>query len=87
MGEQGHHEDRGLCRDVQPIENCPFAGAEGFVTLMADKALLLTRLDTDSAYARVSSGMAAPIRAEYRHGIHDRLLLTMCGSMPRGVSV
>ena len=50
MGEQGHHDDHGLCRGAQPIEGrTPFAGAEGLLTLVADEALLLARMDTDIA--------------------------------------
>ena len=37
MGEQGHHDDHGLCRGAQPIEDRTFAGAEGLLTLVADK--------------------------------------------------
>ena len=41
MGEQRHDEDYGLGRGAQPIEDGPCAGAEGFVTLVTDEALLL----------------------------------------------
>jgi hypothetical protein len=50
---------------------------------MANKALLLARMDTDSAYARLAFGMAVSIGEEYRHMIHDRLLLAVRGSVPR----
>jgi hypothetical protein len=54
---------------------------------MADETLLLARMHTDSAYTRLASDMAMPIEVEYRHEIYDRLLLTVRGSVPRGVSV
>jgi hypothetical protein len=54
---------------------------------MVDETLLLARMDTDSAYTRLAPGMAVPIGAEYHHGIRDRLLLAVRGSVPRGVSV
>src|SRR5262249_38307031 len=72
-------------RGAQPIEDRAFAGAEGFMTLVADEALLLTRMDTDIAHACLASGVAVPIGAEYRCGIHDMLLLAVRGSVPRGV--
>src|SRR5215510_822577 len=71
MSEQGHHEHHGLCRGTQPIEDSPFAGAEGFVTLVADEALLLLRMDTDIAHTSLASGMAMLIGAEYGRGVHD----------------
>src|SRR5207244_2556220 len=51
MGEQGHHEHYGLCRGTQPIEDGPCAAAEGFVTLVADEALLLVRMAPNIALA------------------------------------
>src|SRR5262249_8145761 len=42
-------------------------------------------MDPDSAQTRLASGMAVPIGAEYRRGIHDMLLLAVRGSVPRGV--
>ena len=85
MGEQGHHDDHGLCRGAQPIEDRTFAGAEGLLTLVTDEALLLARMDTDIAHTCLASGMAVSIGAEYRRGIHDMLLLAVRGSVPRGV--
>src|SRR5438093_12919956 len=41
MGEQGHHDDHSLTRGAQPIENRARGGTDGFVTLVADAALLL----------------------------------------------
>src|SRR5438132_1966057 len=72
-------------RGAQPIEDGPCAGAEGFVTRVADEALLLLRMDTDIAHARLASGRAVPIGAKYRRGIHAMLLLAVRGSVPRGV--
>src|SRR5437764_11888622 len=71
MGEQRHDDDHGLCRGAEPIEDGPFAGAEGFVTLMADEALLLLRMDTDIAHTCLASGMAMLIGAKCRRGVHD----------------
>jgi len=71
MGEQGHDDDHGLGRGAQPIEDSPFAGAERFVTLMADEPLFLPRMDTDIAPADLASGMAVPVGAECRRGVHD----------------
>src|SRR5262245_10444689 len=71
MSEQGHHEHHGFCRGAQPIEDGTFAGAEGFVTLVADEALLLLRMDTDIAHTSLASGMAMLIGAEYGRGVHD----------------
>src|SRR2546421_2970847 len=85
MGQQGHNEDHGLCRGAQPIEDGACGSTEGFVTLVADEPLLLPRMDTDIAHARLASGMAVLIGAKYRRGIHARLLLAMRGSVPRGV--
>src|SRR6266545_3922013 len=42
-------------------------------------------MDTDIAHARLASGMAVPLGAEYRRGIHDMLLMAVRGSVPRGV--
>jgi hypothetical protein len=41
MGQQGHDEDDGFCRGAQPIEDRACGGAEGFVALVTDEALLL----------------------------------------------
>ena len=71
MGEQSYNEHHGLCRGAQPIENWPFAGAEGFVTLMADEALLLLQMATNMALTSLASGMAVPIGAKYGRGVHD----------------
>src|SRR4030095_10758234 len=71
MGEQGHHEHHGLCRGTQPIEGRPFTGAEGFVTRVADEALLLLRMDTDIALTRLASSRTVLIGAEYGRGVHD----------------
>ena len=64
MSKQGHHEPHGLCRGAQPIEDGACAGAEGFVTRVADEALLLLRMDADIALARLASGRAVLIGAE-----------------------
>jgi hypothetical protein len=85
MGEQRHDEAHRLGRGAQPIEDATFAGAEGFVTCVAEEALLLLRMDTDIALAGLASGMAVLIGAEYRCGIHAMLLLAMRGSVPKGV--
>src|SRR5262245_31225596 len=71
MGEQGHHEYHGPCRRTQSREDGPFAGAEGFVTLMADEALLLMRMDTNIALAGLASGMTVLMGTEYGRGVHD----------------
>jgi len=71
MSEQGHDEDRGLCRGAQPIEDRACGGAEGFVALVADEPLLLPCMDADIAHASLASGMAVPIGADYSRGIHD----------------
>src|SRR5215216_5936207 len=71
VGEQGHDEHHRFCRGAQPIEDGPLAGAEGFVTRLADEALLLPRVDTNITLAGLASRMAARIGAEYRCGVHD----------------
>src|SRR5919198_990501 len=71
MGQQGHHEHHRLCRGAQPIEDGPCAGAEGFMTRVADEALLLPRVDTNITLAGLASRMAARIGAEYHGGVHD----------------
>ena len=71
MGEQGHDDHHGLRRGAQPVKDRTFRGAEGLMTLLTDEPLLLTRMDTDIALANVASGMAVPIGAEYRCGVHD----------------
>src|SRR5215470_11515473 len=71
VGQQGHDEHHCLCRGAQPIEDGAFAGAEGFVTLTADEAPLLLRMDTNIALAGLASRMAARIGAAYRCGVHD----------------
>src|SRR4030095_16950463 len=71
VGEQGHDDHNSLCRGAQPIEDCPCAGAEGFVTRVADEAPLLLRMDTNIALAGLASRMAARIGAEYGCGGHD----------------
>src|SRR5262252_2583446 len=71
VGKQGHDEHHRLGRGAQPIEDGAFAGAEGCVTLMADEAPLLLRMDTNIALAGLASRMAARIGAEYRCGVHD----------------
>src|SRR5262249_19553625 len=60
-----------FCRSAQPVADCPFAGAEGVVTLATDEALLLLRMDTNIAPASLASRMATRIGAEYRCGVHD----------------
>ena len=67
----GHHDDHGLYRGAQPIEDGTFAGAEGFMTLVADEALLLLRMDPNIALAGLASGMAVLIGAECSRGVHD----------------
>src|SRR5262245_32995811 len=70
VGQQGHDEHHRLRRGAQPIEDRAFAGTEGLVTRMADEALLLLRMDTDVALARLASGRAVLIGAECRGGGH-----------------
>ena len=71
MSEQGHNEHHGLGRGAQPIEDRTFAGAEGFVALVTDEALLLLRMDTNIALASLASGRAVRIGAECRRRGHD----------------
>src|SRR6516225_1945003 len=71
MGEQGHDDHHSLCRGAQPIEDGAFAGAEGLLTRVTDEALLLPRMDTNVALARLASGRAVLIGAEYGCGVHD----------------
>src|SRR5262249_33046259 len=47
------------------------AGAEGFVALVTDEALLLPRMDTDIASASLASSRAVLIGAECGCGVHD----------------
>src|SRR5262249_49137301 len=60
----------GLCRGAQPIEDGACAGAEGFVTRVADEALFLLRMDTDIAHACLASGRTMRIGTECRRGVH-----------------
>ena len=71
MGEQGHDEDDSFCRGAQPIAHRTCGGAEGFVALVTDEALLLPRMDTDIASANLASGRAVLIGAECGCGVHD----------------
>ncbi len=72
MAESGQRGDQGrLCRGAQPIEEGTFAGAEGVVTRVADEALLLLRMDTNSALAGLASGMEVLIGAACGRGVHD----------------
>src|SRR5262249_42582766 len=71
MGQQGHHEAHRLGRGAQPIEDRTFGRAEGFVARVADEPLLLPRMDTDIALARLASGRTVPIGAEDGCGVHD----------------
>src|SRR5262245_8888015 len=71
MSEQGHHEHHGLGRGTQPIKDGPFAGAEGFATLVADEALPFLRMDTNIALAGLASGRAVLLGAECSRGVHD----------------
>src|SRR4029434_2048553 len=71
MSEQGHDEHHGLYRGAQAIEDRTSAGAEGFVALVTDEALLLARMDSDIAHADLAPGMAMLIGAECRRGVHD----------------
>ena len=41
MGEQGHHEDHGLRRRADPVEDGAFGGTEGLTAFFAEKALVL----------------------------------------------
>src|SRR4029453_3862606 len=41
VGKQGPPEHHRLCRGTQPIEDSPWAGAESFMTRVANEALLL----------------------------------------------
>ena len=70
MGEQGHHDDDGLGRGAQAIEDRLCGGAEGLLTLATDEPLLLARMDTNIALARLASGRAVSIGAEWRCGVH-----------------
>jgi hypothetical protein len=70
MGEQGHHAHHGLCRGAQPRADGALTGAEGVVTRVADAALRLLRMDTESALARVASGRAGLMGAACRRGVH-----------------
>jgi hypothetical protein len=79
MGEQGHDDDQGLCRGASSGEDGALGGAEGFVTLVADAPLVLTRVDADIAPAALASGRTGQIGAECGGGVHDcppRLTLT-----------
>src|SRR4029450_120192 len=71
MANQGHDDEHSPRRGPQPIEDRPFGSAEGFVTRVADEALLLPRMDTDIALANLASGMAVRIGAECNRGVHD----------------
>src|SRR5262249_29698081 len=71
MGQQGHDEAHNLSRGAQPLEDRTFGSAAGFVTRLADEALLLPRMDTDIALAGLASGRAVLIGAECRWGVHD----------------
>src|SRR5262249_11957653 len=71
MGEQGHHDDHGLCRGAQPIEDGPFASAEGLLTRVTDEPLLLLRMDTEIALAALASGRTVLVGAACRRGVHD----------------
>ena len=68
------------------MENCPFAGAEGFVTLMADEALLLLQMDTNIALTSLASGMAVPIGAKYGRGPMTLLLAVSGNIVTRSMS-
>ena len=68
------------------IEDRTFAGAEGLLTLVADEALLLARMDTDIAPTRLASGMTVSIGAEYGRGIHEMLLLAAWKRAKRSMS-
>src|SRR5215510_9764497 len=71
MSEQGHDAHHGLCRGAQAIEDRTSAGAEGFVALVTDEALLLSRMNTNVALASLASGRAVLIGAAYGCGVHD----------------
>src|SRR5215471_21350596 len=71
MGQQGHDDDHGLGRGAQPIAHRASGGAERLVTLMAEEALLLPRMDTDMALADVASRMTVPLGAACGCGVHD----------------
>jgi len=58
MAEPSHVEDHGFHRREQPREDCVCGGTEGWVTRVADAALLLARMDTDMA----------PYRSGFWHG-------------------
>ena len=82
MGQQGHDGDDGFCRGAQPIEDRAFSGTEGFVALVADEPLLLPRMDTNIALARLASGRARQIGANTIVGSMT-VLLVLLGSIPR----
>ena len=84
MGQQGHTKDHRLGRGAQPIEHRAFAGAEGLVTLVADEALLLARMDTDSSRPIWSLTGQRSLGQNVVVG-SMMVLLALCGSMPRGV--
>ena len=70
MGEQGHHEDHGLRRRAEPVEDGAFGGTEGLTAFFAEKVLVLLCMDADVALAALASGMTSEIGAEYSCGIH-----------------
>jgi hypothetical protein len=82
MGQQGHAKDHRLDRGVQPIEHRAFAGAEGLVTLVADEALLLARMDTDGSRPIWSLTGQRSLGQNVVAG-STMVLLALCGSMPR----
>src|SRR5262249_28129518 len=71
MGEQRHHEAHGLGRGAQAVKRGAFGGAERLLARVADEPLVLLRMDTDIALARLASSRAVSIGAECGCGVHD----------------
>ena len=82
-GRARSQQHYGLCRGTQPIEDGPFAGAEGFMTRVADEALLLLRMDPNIALAGLASGMTVLIGAECSRGVHDTPPWLCVETLPR----
>jgi hypothetical protein len=60
MREPRHHDHHQLRCGTQPVEDSTLRRGEGFVALLADKPLLLARMDADLPLVSLASGRDTP---------------------------
>src|SRR5262249_51628369 len=79
MRQQREPQAHRLRRRAQTIKGGPLSGGEGFAALRAAQALLLARVNTNIALARLASGRALKIGTKYACEVHTHPPGVDCG--------